>query len=183
MCAQWRCNYVNTDNTNPNSLFRMTVEDGIQRYVDSIGPTCYRTDSGDNFKYSRGAAIFFFDKKDTVQGLSLATVIMGAITWAFCLFAGCFRFAPPLWLLVGLLCAATAVTEGLVFQQMFTYSYVCEDDGVHCSWGTGAKCAISAMTFWSLSCIMTCGRFEEAQAENNGEDGGSDSKERVEEDV
>ena len=74
-----------------------------------------------------------------------------------------------LWLLVALMCAATAVLEGLVWNQMFS-SVACET--FTCSWGTGAKCAISAMTFWSLSTLMTCGVFGDAQKKKMGDDGG-----------
>jgi hypothetical protein len=89
---------------------------------------------------------------------------MGCITWFFYLFAGCFRFPAPLWLLISLLCIATAVTEGLVYQYMFT-AEVCDMNS--CKWGTGAKCGISAMTFWSLSALMTCGVFKDAHENGN----------------
>jgi len=155
MYAQWRCNYVNT-----GSDAEVNSENGL-RFVEKIGPTCYTAIGGVAYKYPEGTI------SDTVQGLSLATVVMGAISWCIYLFAACCRFPPPLWLLTSLLCLATAVTEGLVFHYMFN-SDVCVDST--CSWGTGAKCAISAMTFWSLSCVMTCGVFQQAQAEKNSDE-------------
>ena len=105
----------------------------------------------------------------TVEKLSLSIVCMGGISWFFYFFAACCPFPPVLWLLVALMCAATAVLEGLVWNQMFS-SVACETST--CSWGTGAKCAISAMTFWSLSTLMTCGVFGDAQKKKMGDDGG-----------
>lgn len=124
MFAQWRCNYVNVDG-------KSYIEVGD---AATAGVTCFTTTAGTSYAYSREDSI-----DQTVQDLSQATVIMGAVAWCFYLLAGCCKFPPPLWLLVSLICAATAVTEGLVFQQIFNSDFCAND----CSWGTGAKCAIS----------------------------------------
>ena len=69
MYAQWRCNYVNT-----GSDAEVNSENGL-RFVEKIGPTCYTAIGGVAYKYPAGTI------SDTVQGLSLATVVMGAISW------------------------------------------------------------------------------------------------------
>merc|ERR1711982_164996 len=93
-------------------------------------------------------------------------------TWVIFILPGCVRFLPAIWLVLSLVLAATAVTEGLVYQQIITNSY-CEEEGL-CSKGTGARCAIAAMAFWSISSVMTCGLFRLAQDQKRAEANGMD---------
>ena len=97
---------------------------------------------------------------------------MGATAWAVFFLAGCVRFPPLVWMVMSAALVATAITEGLVYGRMMNSPY-CEGTGV-CSKGPGAKCAIAAMTFWSISSVMCCGVFREARDRKEAEEEGVD---------
>ena len=151
MFAQRRCNFLSVNDENLN-----TTGNGRSYAVDDVGVFCLRDTHGNNWLYSDG--VNSLEAVKGAQSLSLATTIMGATAWALFALAGCVRIPPILWLLVSSILAATAVTEGLVYRDMFNNC-----DGGECSRGTGAKCAIAAMTFWSVSTLMCFGVFKEAQ--------------------
>lgn len=161
LVAQWQCKYV--DITNNDNNF------GEGGMVDQAGIHCYQAGGG-NWAYSVDVV------SDTTQSLSYATVAMGGIAWLIFLLAICCKFPGPVWLLTGLLLAATAVTEGLVFREVFNSDFCTAGSGDSCAWGVGAKCAISAMTFWSLSSLMTCAMFKEAKESGGNEEGGDEEE-------
>ncbi|KAL9178519.1 hypothetical protein ACHAXT_001857 [Thalassiosira profunda] len=160
MFAQWQCNYVNvTDDLETGGFFSTPVK--------TLGIHCWQTEAGVNYKYGSD-----FDDTDmsTIQNLSYATIVMGGVAWCVYFLGACCTFPPPVWGLMGLVLAATAVTEGLVFQQVFNSDFCSEG----CAWGTGAKCAISAMTFWALSTLMTCAMVKDAKDRAAKDDDGGE---------
>ena len=126
---------------------------------------------GGNYLYGQ-SALDQFGGSDATQGLSVATTVTGATAWTVFFLAGCVRFPPAVWLVVSATLIATAVTEGLVYRRM-THNVYCDGGGV-CSNGQGARCAIAAMTFWSLSSIMSWGVFREARDRKEAEEEGVD---------
>ena len=163
MFAQWRCNYVNTGDLSTGGFI-------FNQSVKTVGIHCWQTVGGVNYKYGSDFDTMN-DDVTTIQNLSIATTTMGGISWLVFFVASCCRFPSALWLLVGLVLAATAVTEGLVFQQVFGSDF-CTEGGDMCEWGTGARCAISAMAFWGISSLMTCAMFKDAKdRDNEGNDG------------
>ena len=145
MFAQWGCNYVYHDDPQ----------------IETAGIHCWQTSAGINIKWTGATSL---------QKLSYATVVMGGVSWCVFFLGACCTFPPLVWGLTGSVLAATAVTEGLVFQQIFASDF-CEGG---CSWGTGAKCAIAAMTFWALSSLMTCAMVKDAKDRASRDDGGDD---------
>mmetsp|Transcript_34892 Transcript_34892/g.83421 ORF Transcript_34892/g.83421 Transcript_34892/m.83421 type:complete len:196 (+) Transcript_34892:73-660(+) len=163
--AQRKCNYVSIDGGGSNIL------DGVPRALDKAGVYCWQGVGGGNYLYGQ-SALDQFEGTDATRDLSLATTVMGATAWTVFFLAGCVRFPPAVWMLMSAVLVATTVTEGLVYQRMLHNLY-CDGGGV-CSRGPGAKCAIAAMAFWSLSSIMCCGVFREARDRKEAEDEGVD---------
>ncbi|KAL7474822.1 hypothetical protein ACHAW6_000773 [Cyclotella cf. meneghiniana] len=125
--------------------------------VTGAGFSCYHTLGGLEYYYTD--FVPFREEVISVQRLSIATTVLGAIAWALYIFASCIRYPSPVWLFISMLLTATCICEGLCFK--FFDAPVCYI--TECSLGKSSKCSLAACVFWGLSSFMTCAVFKDAQ--------------------
>ncbi|EJK57880.1 hypothetical protein THAOC_22037 [Thalassiosira oceanica] len=161
-----RCDYVDIDGGAGSNIF------GDQMPISSVGVFCNRAPGWDpNLRCEPGTAGCYptdeyinHSYNFKPRNLSVATTVMGAAAAVAFLFAAGANHRPVVWMVISAVLLATAVTEGLVYQNMMHNLY-CDRSGL-CLRGNAANCAIAAMTFWSLSSLICCGLGNAKKAEN-----------------
>jgi len=138
--------------------------------AQSFGLWCYTANNG--VLYST-QGIELDSKFEAARGLGTATLALGFCVWLFYVFAGCCRFGPTTFRIVGLLCFCCSLFQGLVF--LVKKSEVCSD---WCGLDTGGNCAIAAIVLWFVASNMSCaaGKLPEdespAEEDEDAEKGG-----------
>lgn len=127
----------------------------------SFGLYCYTAASGVLYD----TRDFTFDSKfEAARALGTTTLALGFCVWLFYLFAGCCRFGPMTFKIVGFFCFCCTIFQGLVF--LVKKSVACSG---WCGLDTGGNCAIAATVLWFVASIMSCaaGKGPEEEAEED----------------
>jgi hypothetical protein len=127
--ANSRCNLVKPDGLLTN----------FNNAPDSIGLWCYQA-NGNNYdaRYIEGDSKF-----EAARALGTTTMVFGWVIFFFYIFAGCKRFSPGAFKIVGMFGILTCLFQGLVF--LVYKADICAGG---CSLDTGGRCGISAAVFW-----------------------------------
>jgi hypothetical protein len=153
--ANARCHFVD--------ITAWDILDTLPFAPTSLGLWCVTTANGN--KYSI-ADYQFDDKFQAARGLSVTTNALGWIIIVFYLIAGCVRFSPNAFRLVGFFGICASMFQGLVF--LVLRSDVC---AVGCSLDTGGKCGIAACVMWFLTGLFSCGVGKEAEEDEDKREG------------
>lgn len=131
--------------------------EGLQ--ATSFGLWCYTAQNG--FLYS-SQYVELDSKFEAARALGTTTICLGFCVWLFYLLAGCCRFGPMTFRIVGFFCFCCSVFQGLVF--LVKKSAVCSD---WCGLDTGGNCAIAAIVLWFIASNMSCaaGKLPEEEEE------------------
>ena len=141
--ANSRCKFVKLDDNNP---FRLAPVSGGG--IKAIGLWCYE---GNNGLWYNSKDVDVDSKYDAARGLGTTTMVFGFVIWLFYLFAGCNRFGPAAFMLVGLLSILNCMFQSLVF--LINKSEICKGG---CSLDIHGNCAIAAAVFWFLAGLASC---------------------------
>lgn len=130
--------------TQSNELFV-----GFPTQPKSIGLWCFEANNGVDYNLRS----YNFDSKyEAARALGTTTMCFGWLIWLFYLFAGCVRFPPIAFRIIGFFCICNTLFQGLVF--LVKKSDVCETG---CGLDTGGRCAIAATVFWFIAGLSSCG--------------------------
>lgn len=143
--ANSRCYLADVDK---DSVLRLIV----RPEPDSIGLWCFESTNGNNYDSTEFA---LGSKYNAARGLGTTTLGLGLGIWIFYLVAVWVRFGPTLFKLIGSLCILTCLSQGLTF--LVFKSVVCSGSLFGCGLGVGGRCGISAIFFWFLAGIFSCG--------------------------
>jgi hypothetical protein len=150
--ANARCHFVDIS---PWDIF-----DQLPFAPVSLGLWCFTTANGDQYSI----ADYQFDNKfQAARALGVTTNALGWIIIVFYFIAGCVRFSPNAFRLVGFFGICASMFQGLVF--LVLQSDVC---AVGCSLDTGGKCGIAACVMWFLTGLFSCGVGKEAEDKRGG---------------
>jgi hypothetical protein len=127
----------------------------------SVGLWCYEAQNGNFYDITN---VDLDQKFDSARALGTTASCLGFIIWIFYLFAGCMRFGPSIFQLMGFFGILTAMFQGLVF--LVYKSEVC--DVYSCSLDTGGRCAISAVVFWFICGLMSCAAGKKPDDDGRG---------------
>jgi hypothetical protein len=146
-----RCNLVKVPITNDAVSNIFPIE------PISVGLWCFE---GTNGSLYDTRDVSFDSKFDAARALGVTTLCLGWIIVIFYLVAGCKRFPPTAFRIVGFLALLACMFQGLVF--LVYKSFIC---ALGCSLDTGGKCAISAAVIWFLTATTSCaaGKKEEEE--------------------
>lgn len=128
----------------------------------SFGLYCYTAQNG-VFYDTRD--LTFDSKFEASRALGTTTMALGFCVWLFYLFAGCCRFGPLTFRIVGLFCFCCCIFQSLVF--LVKKSEVCEGG---CGLDTGGNCAIAAAVLWLVSSSMSCAAGKAPEEEGGSGD-------------
>jgi hypothetical protein len=140
-----RCNLVKVSVTNGSDSF---LSNAFPIEPISVGLWCFE---GTNGSLYDTRDVSFDSKFDAARALGVTTLCLGWIVVIFYLIAGCKRFPPTAFRIVGFLAFLACMFQGLVF--LVYKSSICV---VGCSLDTGGKCAISAAVMWFLTSTTSC---------------------------
>ena len=128
----------------------------------SFGLWCFESANGDFYDLRD----FSFNSKfAAARALGVTTLCLGMMIVIFYLVAGCRRFPPHVFKVVGAVSIFIALFQGLVFLSI--KSIVCLGG---CTLDTGGKCAVAAVVMWFLTGITSFAVGKEAE-ENEGGNG------------
>jgi hypothetical protein len=142
------------------------VLDQLPSTPTSMGLWCFATADGTLYSI---ADFRFDDKFQAARALGVTTSALGWIIVIFYLVAGCIRFSPNVFRLVGFLGICASMFQGLVF--LVLKSDVCV---LGCSLDTGGNCGIAACVMWFLTGLFSCGAGKEAE-DDDDKRGGNES--------
>jgi len=162
--ANSRCKFVMLDENNP---FRV---DGFIVGINAIGLWCFE---GNNGLWYDSQDVNVDSKYDAARGLGTTTMVFGFLIWLFYLFAGCRRFPPQAFMLVGFGSILTCLFQSLVF--LILKSGACAGG---CSLDTHGKCAIAAAVLWFVAGFASCpaGKKADDGADGGGGGGGQEAE-------
>eukprot|EP00544_Gedaniella_sp_CCMP2646_P003922 CAMPEP_0202480160 /NCGR_PEP_ID=MMETSP1361-20130828/260_1 /ASSEMBLY_ACC=CAM_ASM_000849 /TAXON_ID=210615 /ORGANISM="Staurosira complex sp., Strain CCMP2646" /LENGTH=190 /DNA_ID=CAMNT_0049107573 /DNA_START=66 /DNA_END=638 /DNA_ORIENTATION=+ len=152
--ANTRCNLMTVSVTDP--VFSWPFQ------ATSFGLYCYTAQNG-VFYDTRD--LTFDSKFEASRALGTTTMALGFCVWLFYLFAGCCRFGPLTFRIVGFFCFCCCIFQSLVF--LVKKSEVCEGG---CGLDTGGNCAIAAAVLWFVSSSMSCAAGKAPEEEGGSGD-------------
>jgi len=115
-------------------------------------------------------------KFEAARALGTTTLALGFCVWLFYLFAGCCRFGPMSFKIIGFFCFCCTIFQGLVF--LVKKSIVCSS---WCGLDTGGNCAIAATVLWFISSSMSCAAGKAPEEEGAAEEVAEEDAEKGEE--
>lgn len=117
---------------------------------------------------------FTFDSKfEAARALGGTTLALGLCVWIFYILAGCCRFGPLAFRIVGFFCFCCCLFQGLVF--LVNQSVVC---AVECGLDTGGNCGIAATVLWFFATIMSCAAGKRPEDEGAAKESGEADEEQ-----
>ena len=139
------------------------MRDGVIQYA---GIYCWRSTTGIDFTY--GDVYEYSAEHELARKMALSTTVMGATVFGAFFLSSCVRFPPAVWLLISLTLVATCICEGMIF--MMFNSLWCQN--TDCGLATSSRCGISAVVFWFISSLMSCGIYKERKDKEADQDEG-----------
>jgi hypothetical protein len=155
--ANSRCNLIQLSNDNLNEI-------AMEEVVVSLGLWCMEAADGTTYSLQDTS---LGSKYDAARGLGLTTTIMGWLILIFYCIAGCVRFPPNVFRIIGFFAFLCCLFQGLVF--LVFKSELCEFSVSGCDLDTGGKCGIAATVFWLLTSITSCAAGKKDDAEEEGD--------------